>query len=290
MPKCMLLPVTITDTEKLVILDEVSVMLTEVEKLEAEKKRLPEAIKTLLGSLHLKNHALSAGVIEREVEIREEANPFSAKVQRWRVDTGEQLADRSMDPDEAQMMLGQSAVPGPTPDNVRSLAEARERTEEQLAAGTPEEAEALRMARLADEAASRAAETIDQLMAGATVEVHGPDGYVATVPAAPGLASGHAGPIRATPEEAVAELRSELARLLAGTAPAEQTPDEVARAIEIEKLEAEQAADAAKDGPKKGLQAPKGSKARRTKPTKEETNGVDTTPPPAPDGGEPLGF
>lgn len=282
--KVMHLPVVITDTEKLVILAEQSALIAEIEKLKAEKARLPEAIKTLEGALYLKNHALVAGVIEREVEIREEANGFSANVQRWRVDTGERLADRVMDPEEKQMSLGKSSVPGPTPDNVRSLAEHREKTEEQLAAGTPEEAEALRVARLADEAAARAAETVDQLMQTSTIEMRGTEGYIASVSEAPGLASGLAGPIRPTPDEAVAELRNELARLLAGTAtpatPSDLTAADVRRALEIEQLAADQAADAAKDKPKRGLQVPKGAKGRRTKPTKEETNGVDTTPPP----------
>ena len=113
MPKTALLPVTITDTEKLVILSEVSTALKELEALEAEKKRLPEAIKTLLGSIHLKNHALAAGVIEREVEIREEPNALAAKVKRWRVDTGEPLPDRNMDPDEGKKLRVQDGEGNP---------------------------------------------------------------------------------------------------------------------------------------------------------------------------------
>lgn len=277
--KFMLLPVTITDSEKLIILAEVSTALTEVEKLEAEKKRLPEAIKTLLGSIHLKNHALAAGVIEREVEIREEPNAFAATVKRFRVDTGEEVASRSMDPEEAQMQLGNSSVPAK--DNVRSLAEAREKTEEQLAAGTPEEAEALRNARLADEQMERVAGLIADLTI--TVGDRGDGTFVAQVVdgEVPGVAQakGLAGPIRATADEARAELVSELERLILGTeVPA---PAETARAAEIDQLAADQADDDAKTKPKKGLQVPKGAKGRRTKPAKtEDVNGVDTTPPP----------
>ncbi len=261
MPKTMLLPVQITDTEKLVILGEVSLALTEVEKLEAEKKRLPEAIKTLLGSIHLKNHALAAGVIERDVEIREEPNAFAAKVKVFRVDTGELVKERNMDPEEAQLLLGNSSVPGPTPDNVRSLAEAREKTEEQLAAGTPEEAELIRQQRLAAEAAERGEVTIEHLMTLAKVEARGPEGFVAHVPQAPGLASGHVGPIRGTELEALDELRSELERLMDGTAPTEAD----ARAAEIEQLEEQQKADDTKTKPKRGLKVPDGAKSRRTK-------------------------
>jgi len=296
MPKTMLLPVTITDTEKLVILGEVSLALTEVEKLEAEKKRLPEAIKTLLGSIHLKNHALSAGVIEREVEIREESNAFAAKVKVFRVDTGELVEERPMDPEEAQMQLGQSSVPGPAPDNVRSLAEHREKSEEQLAAGTPEEAEALREARLADERAGR----LNEALAALTVNIvdRGDGTFVASVDGkVPGLAGegGLTGPIRETADVARVDLINEIRRLAEGST----TWDDVAaasaeaqRQAEIDKLAAEQQAEAAKE-PKRLLKAPKGAKGKKLKvqdgegnplPPPEDPNGVDTTPPPG------LGF
>lgn len=268
MPKTMLLPVTITDTEKLVILGEVSMALAELEKLQEEKKRLPEAIKTLLGSIHLKNHALSAGVIEREVEIREEPNAFAAKVKRWRVDTGEAIADRNMDPDEAQLLLGNSAVPGPTPDNVRSLAEHREKTEEQLAAGTPEEAEALREARLADERAHRLEEAIAALT---IVVIDREDGhFLAHVEGkVPGVAGegGLSGPIRDTAEDARAELLSEIRRLAQGSTSWDDVAAasaEAQRQAEIDKLAAEQAAEAAKE-PKRLLKAPKGAKGKKLK-------------------------
>jgi len=283
MPKSAFLPVTITDAEKLVILGEVSAALEALEKLEAEKKRLPEAIKTLLGSIHLKNHALAAGVIEREVEIREEPNAFAAKVKIFRVDTGEFVRERAMDPDEAQMLLGQSAVPGPSPDNVRSMAEARERTEEQLAAATPEEAEAIRAERLNAERAQR----MEDLIAALTVDVadRGDGSFVARVEGAvPGVASadGLSGPIRETADAARIDLLDEIRRLMAGST----TWDDVAaasaetqRLAEIERLANEQAADAAK-GPKKLLKAPKGAKGKKTKAPAENPNWVDTTPPP----------
>lgn len=297
MPKTALLPVQITDAEKLVILADLSVMLTEVEKLKAEKARLPEAIKTIEGSMQMKNHALVAGVIEREVEIREEANPFSAKVKIFRVDTGEYVREREMDPEEAQMQLGNSSVPGPAPDNVRSLAEDREKTEEQLAAGTPEEAEALREARLADEQAAR----VNELVAALPVEIitRGPDSFVAQVTGeVPGVASarGLAGPIRDTPEKAKEELLAEVRRLVigAGGVPAPEVNPDPARAAEIAALAEQQAADDAGGKPKKLLQAPKGhkgkGKGKKAAPLPENPNGVDNTPPPAPDGGEPLGF
>lgn len=300
MPKFMLLPVPLTDTEKLVLLDELSLMISEHESLEEQRKALPELIKNLEASLHIKNHAKKNGYVERDVEIREEANPFSAKVQRWRVDTGEQLADRAMDPEEAQMQLGQSSVPGPTPDNVRSLAEARERTDEQLAAGTPEEAEALREARLADERARRLEETLAGL---AVIVIDREDGhFLAHVEGrVPGVAgeSGLSGPIRDTPEAARAELLDEIRRLAQGSTSWDDVAAasaEVQRQAEIDKLAADQSADAA-NGPKRLLKAPKVAKGKKLRvldgegnpiPPPENANGVDTTPPP--DGESPLAF
>jgi hypothetical protein len=296
MPKTMPLPVTITDAEKLVILAEVSGLLTDIEALEAEKKALPEKIKTRMGSVNMKNHALAAGVIEREVEIREEPNAFSAKVKIFRVDTGAFVEERNMDPEEAQMQLGQSSVPGPTPDNVRSLAEHREKTEEQLAAGTPEEAEALREARLADERDAR----INEQVAALPVEIiaRGPEAFVAQVTGeVPGVASarGLSGPIRSTPEQAKADLLAEVRNMIVGVEVAAAVGAATAQA-EVAELVAEQAEDDATTKPKKLLQAPKGHKGKKggkgkaAAPAGENPNGVDTTPPPAPDGGEPLGF
>lgn len=306
MPKTALLPVQITDAEKLIISGEQSALITEIEKLKAEKAAMPERIKTLEGSLYLKNHALIAGVIEREVEIREEANPFSAKVKVFRVDTGEYVRERDMDPEEAQMQLGNSSVPGPAPDNVRSLAEHREKSEEQLAAGTPEEAEALREARLADEREAR----VNELVSALTIQVadRGDGTFVARVTAGdvPGVAqaAGLSGPIRSDSGTALTDLVKELRGMIigAGYHIHGQTVDGVhvgevddpARAAELAALAEQQAADdATTPKPKALLKVPKGAKSKaKGKKLKiedgngaplvdpENPNGVDTTPPP----------
>lgn len=293
MPKTMLLPVQITDAEKLIISGEQSALITEIEKLKAEKAALPERIKTLEGSLYLKNHALIAGVIERDVEIREESNAFAAKVKIYRVDTGEFVKERGMDPEEAQMQLGNSSVPGPVPDNVRSLAEHREKTEEQLAAGTPEEAEALREARLADEREAR----INELVSALTIDVvDRKDGtFVARVTAGevPGVAqsSGLSGPIRSDSGTALTDLVSEIRQRIIGAGGAAAVNEE-ARAAEVAQLAADQQADDATARPKALLKPPKGHKAKKGKKLKiedadgaplvdpENPDGVDTTPPP----------
>lgn len=283
----MLLPIDLTEAERLLVLSDLSTKLTALEALTEEKKAIPERIKSLMGAINHLNHSIATNTVEREVEVHEEPNAFGGTVKIFRVDTGAFVRERAMDPGERQLRLGDTPVPGPTPDNVRSLAEAREKTEEQLAAGTPEEAEALRDARLADDRARRLEETL----AGLTVIViDREDGhFLAHVEGkVPGVAgeSGLSGPIRDTAEAARAELLDEIRRLAQGST----TWDDVAaasaeaqRQAEIDKLAADQAADAEKDKPKGGLQVPKGAKGRRTKPAKEEANGVDTTPPPGGD-------
>lgn len=159
MPQTLYLPVALTPDEHLALALEMSAVIKEAEAKELEKKAtmslLNEAVNALYSRIHDLNGPVSSGFVERDVEVREETNTFSGKVKVFRVDTGAWVKDRDMDPDERQLRLGETAVPGPTPDNVRSLSEHREKTEEQLAAGTPEEAEALRAARLADEREAR---------------------------------------------------------------------------------------------------------------------------------------
>lgn len=50
MPKTLLLPVPLTDEEKLILLDELSLMISQHESLEEQRKALPELIKNLEAS------------------------------------------------------------------------------------------------------------------------------------------------------------------------------------------------------------------------------------------------
>ncbi len=152
MPNTMLLPIELTEAERLLVLTDLSAKLTDLEALEAEKSAIPERIKGLKAAINHLNHSIKTNTVERDVEIREEPNTFAGTVKIFRVDTGAWVKDRDMDPDERQLRLGDAAVPGgPVPDNVRDL-----RAEEQTAE-TPEEAEELRQQRLAAEEIERLA-------------------------------------------------------------------------------------------------------------------------------------
>jgi hypothetical protein len=240
-PKMMLLPVVLTEHEKLALFDEVSLMLTEVEKLEAERKRLPEAIKALLASIHMKNHAKAAGVIEREVEVFEVAHAFTGRVSTYRVDTGAVVKEREMDPDERQLSLDGARKGAPD-----------ERTEEQRAAGTPEEAEAMR--------AERLAEDLDVGDEGAGDASSAGRPFVATP--APGEPASRPLPVRCY----------ETGCRYYGQRHA--TPHELPEVAE------------APPAPKKLLKAPKGAKGAKAKKLKIEDAGGNPLPPPAPPTGD----
>jgi hypothetical protein len=245
-PKMMLLPVVLTEHEKLALFDEVSLMLTEVEKLEAERKRLPEAIKALLASIHMKNHAKAAGVIEREVEVFEVAHAFSGRVSTYRVDTGAVVKERDMDPDERQLTLGAPAARAPD-----------ERTEEQRAAGTPEEAEAMRDSRIAEDldVGDEGAGATPVAGEGAATADHRPA-------PAPGELASRPPPVRCY----------ETGCRYYGQRHA--TPHELPEVAE------------APPAPKKLLKAPKGAKGARAKKLKIQDARGNPLPPPAPPTGD----
>lgn len=374
MAKTMMLRVELSEVDRLKVLDDLSGKLTKLEDLEAMKTSLPEKIKNLRGSIHHMNESLKARQMEREVEIREEPNGFSGTISVYRVDTGELVTERPMDPDERQLRLGETAIPG----RITNLADAR--TEEQVVAGTPEEAEELRAARLKAEREERigtlAAEltdkavvtTLDPIEEGAAPRFKGTithgegdaaivfeighetaeeakttvcrraaEGIVAiqeeaeaaaraaAAPADPidatiaavasrvlikeegdlffaridgaidGLpdSDGFSGPVRTTTVEATDALLAELRTALKEAGQHATTwsdVEEASRQAEIKRLAEDQEKDAAKDGPKTFLKAPKGAKSKRVKVTDEKgetlsEGAADEPPAPGPDPG-----
>ena len=157
MPLTMLLPVLLTDAEKVHVLGEMSTKLTALEVEKAAKKAATadynERIKNLEGSIHGLNESIKSNTVDREVEISREPNPFSGKAKIFRLDRTppEFVKEVEMDDDEAQMRIGEAAIPG------RGTNLADHRTEEQEAAGSPEEAEEMRAQRLAAEREERVA-------------------------------------------------------------------------------------------------------------------------------------
>jgi len=166
--KTLRLPVKLTDEERLRVALDLSAAQTALEAAEAlkkaEMKEHSEAIKDLKTSVHSLNVSLSTGTVEREVAVEDRIDPVTGKSTCYRLDTNEPVNTRDLDPEERQLSLGDA--PGPAPAEV--LGDDAGKTEEQLAAATPDEAEQLRDARLAEEAAVRA---FDGLAVGGQVRV-----------------------------------------------------------------------------------------------------------------------
>lgn len=169
MPK-ILLPVELTEGEKVRVLGDLSQNLTALEEARAAKKSATaqhnDTIKNLEGSIHRLNESIKSSTVDREVEIEREPNPFSGKVKIYRLDRDpkEFVKEVEMDPDEAQLRFSDATLPGGKNGKVTNLAD--HLTEEQALAGTPEEAEAMRDAKLAaareERVAALAAELTDK--------------------------------------------------------------------------------------------------------------------------------
>lgn len=156
----MLLPVLLTEAEKVLVLGDLSQKLTALEQAKAAKKAASadhnETIKNLEGSIHGLNQSIISGTVDREVEVERRPIPFAGKVGIYRMDrdpAGELVREEHMDDDERQLRLGDTALPG---GKVTNLAD-HQRTEEQAVAGSPEEAEEIRAQRLAAEREERVA-------------------------------------------------------------------------------------------------------------------------------------
>jgi len=155
----LLLPVPLKDDERLTVAAKLSDALTALDGEKGKKKAATAdfnaEIKTLDALIHSLNGSLITGTVEREIEIEERTDLFRGVVVTYRLDTGLAVKERPLDPEERQMKLGETVVPGPS-GVVHNMADERaRRAEEQNAAATPEEAEALRDQRLAQEAAER---------------------------------------------------------------------------------------------------------------------------------------
>lgn len=154
--KSLRLPVVLSDQEKLVVSSDLSATITALEAAEAKKKiemkSHNDVIKELKTSVHTLNVSLSTGTCEREIEVEEREIPEDGIVQTIRLDTNAVVSARAMDPEERQLRIAGSDVSEAVKDRLRAL----NKTEEQALAGSPEEAEAMRDTRIAEEAATRA--------------------------------------------------------------------------------------------------------------------------------------
>jgi len=258
------LPVTLTDADRLTISAEMSAAQTALEEVEAEKKaatkEFNESIKSRKSVIHERNAVLRAGVIHRDVEVETRADPETGQRVTWRLDTMTPVRAVDLDPDERQVLMD-LPVPGSMP-----VGDASNTTDEQREASTPEEAEALRADRLANERAERISAAVVEARRAIEVTPHAEGGFTASMHYGDRRIEAEAGDEETARHGVIVQLTEHLeaqedaAAKWADAAAASKAEQE---RQEVERLAAEQAADEAstpKRGFKKGLQAPKRKK------------------------------
>jgi hypothetical protein len=177
----MRLPVELTDPEKVNVLGEMSDVVTAIEAAKADKKIAMDGhnkkIASLEAKLHSINESIKSSTVDRDVEIEIEKFPLAGKAKIWRVDRTpkEFVKEVSLDPEEAQLLIKGSVVDGGASGKVTNMAD-HVPTEEQVVAGTPEEAEELRAARIAAEREERVGSLAAELSEKVTVDPVDVDG------------------------------------------------------------------------------------------------------------------
>lgn len=152
MAKSMQLPCDLTTDDRLRISEALTAEITAQEQVEAAKKEATRgfnaSIKVKRATIHDLNESLRTGKELREVEVEERPDYVAGIVFVHRLDSGDCIQQRAIDPDERQVKLG---IDGPTIMDGGKV----DATDEQRDASTPEEAEALRAERLAGERVER---------------------------------------------------------------------------------------------------------------------------------------
>jgi hypothetical protein len=263
----LMLPCTLTDEDRLRISSEQTAEITAQEQVEGAKKAAVKdfnvAIKQHRAKVHDFNESLRTGTELRDIEVEERPDYVAGIVFIHRLDTGECVKQRAIDPDERQLKNG---LQGPQVLDGGKADEAA-RADEQRDASTPEEAEALRAERLANERADRISAAVVEARGRITVVQRDGEsseqGFDATLQFGNRVLAAWA----ETEDVARAGIETQVTEILeAQEDEAHRFDDAIAasqaeqKRQEIERLAADQAADEAstpKRGFKKGLQAPK---------------------------------
>ncbi len=307
MPKTMKLPCDLTDADRLRIGETLTSEIKAREQVEAAKKAAVRdfnvALKAHRAQEHDLNESLFTGKELREVDIEERPDYVAGIVFIHRLDTGDCVQQRAIDPDERQVKMG---LDGPT---VLEGGKAAERAEEQTAE-SPEEAEAMRAERLANERAERISAGATEARERISLVSEGEDAtaWKATLQYGNRVLEAEA----ATAEAAADGVVQQVVEILEAQEDeaAKPTWEDVAAASkaeqdrqEVERLAAEQAADDAKTngkgkrGFKKGLVAPKRKSKHpvelpdgRTVDPEVEAAAIDAAEVPTDADGKPLAF
>lgn len=157
------LPVKLTDEERLAVGLSLTEVLAKRDKIEAKRKVVAGLYKKRIEALDTevkkRSDTYARGTELRPVDVEERRDIFARKVRIVRVDTGEVVNERGLTDSERQLSL-ETAIMGGEAKVIplggesarRAHSERWDKTEEQVLAQTPEEAEALRDARMGDPA------------------------------------------------------------------------------------------------------------------------------------------
>lgn len=158
------LDVPMTIEKELEIHREISKVLNEIKAIEVQKAR----IKGLRERADALNMSVELQTVEADVDCEEWEDIETGLVKKKRLDTGEIFATRPMDPEERQVKL---KIAGKSFDEIQAMIGDLNKTEEQVVASTPEEAEELRNQRLLQEQRDRDAEPPTMPKVGDEIEV-----------------------------------------------------------------------------------------------------------------------
>lgn len=230
---------------------EIAEKLADIHAIEEQKKRIA-GLKARIEELRL---GIDAKIAEEDVEVEDFEDVETGLIKRRRVDTGEFLSSRPMDPEERQLRLGGVS------DELKAKLSDLNKTEEQVVASTPEEAEEIRNQRLLQEQRDRDAEPPKRPALGDDIEVFSVGVWIAAKVSAESSTS-FAVKLDDDDLEYDFDEHGTAWRWPTTWSDAIEASAEKERLAEIERLAGEQAADAAKS-PKALLKAPRGHKAKK---------------------------
>jgi hypothetical protein len=141
----------LTNDEKIAVGDELSEAQAALEAVESEKKLqngvLNGRIKGLKGKVHELSQQWITGAGEREEDVEEQPSADGSSIIQTRISDGVKVGERPVNDNDRQATLAFSQ---------KMIDNAKDRSEEQVVASTPEEAEEIRAARLLEEKVARA--------------------------------------------------------------------------------------------------------------------------------------
>lgn len=263
------LPVKLMESDRLNIGADLSACVKAIEHDKAAKKLATAGFNKTIRkhevTQHELNESLIAGVIHREVDVRDEKDYVTGKTRTIRLDTGEEVVSKDIDPDERQKVLG---LPSPGSKVVGVPSDAAE----EQSASSPEEAEKLREERLANERAERISAAVSEARARIVILGNGEGAQFRGVVQVGNRVIEEVGFSEAqTVAAVVATLTEHVEAEEAAREPVQTWDDvkaasaEAERQREIDRLAAEQADDQKKNGPKNLLKPPRGKKAKTIK-------------------------